>query len=93
MVTLLKGSIGWLSISPKMHILLFHSPDVLELWDRQHQPVWGEGAGSMASPFRSGAVKYPVSTELERAAEFMRSMTLARESGADVLAFHATKPH
>jgi len=32
MVTLLKGSFGWLSISPRLQILLFHAPDFLELW-------------------------------------------------------------
>jgi len=32
MVTLSKGSFGWLSISPKLHILMFQAPDVLGLW-------------------------------------------------------------
>jgi len=30
MVTLLKGSFPWLSISPKLHILMFHVPDSLD---------------------------------------------------------------
>jgi len=31
-VTLLKDSFRWLSISPKLHIFRFHAPDSLELW-------------------------------------------------------------
>jgi len=30
MVTFLIGSFPWLSISPKLHILMFHAPDVLD---------------------------------------------------------------
>jgi len=32
MVTLLLGNFGWLSISPKLHIFMFHTTELLELW-------------------------------------------------------------
>jgi len=32
MATVLKGSFGWLSISPKLHILMFHASEFLDLW-------------------------------------------------------------
>jgi len=90
MVTLLKGSFGWLSISPKLHILMFHAPEFLELWGSIG--LYGEqGLEAWHGRYGQGAAQYPGATELERAAAFMRSMALAREAGADVLDRYAPK--
>jgi len=88
MVTLLKGSSGWFSISPKFHILMFHAPDFLEMWGsiglsgEQGLEAWHGRCGQKS-------VKFPRATELERAARFMRAMALACEAGLDVLARYA----
>jgi len=85
MVTVLKGSFGWLSNSPKIHIVMFHAPDFLEL--RGSIGLYGEqGLEAWHGRYGQNAVKFPGATELERTAGFMRAMALAREAGADVLA-------
>jgi len=90
MVTLLKGSFGWLSISPELHILMIHAPEFLERWGSIG--LYGEqGLEAWHGRYNQGAVKFPDATELERAAALMRSMALAREAGADVLGRYAHK--
>jgi len=90
MVTLLKGNFGWLSISPKRHILMFHAPEFLEGWGSIG--LYGEqGLEAWHGRYGQGAVKCPGAPEVQRAASFMRSMALAREAGADVLARYAVK--
>jgi len=85
MVVLLKGSFPWLSISPKLHILMCHAPDFLERFGSIG--LYGEqGLEAWHGRYGQNAVKYPGATELERAAAFMRAMALAREAGSDVLA-------
>jgi len=90
MVRLLKGSFPWVSISPKLHILICHAPDLLEsfgsigLYVEQGIEVWH-------SRYGQSAVKYPGATELGRAAAIMRAMAFALEAGADVLARHAPR--
>ena len=85
MVTVMKGSLGWLSNSPKIHILMFHAPDFLELWGSIGL-YREQGLEAWHGRYGQNAVKFPGATELERAAGFMRAMLLAREAGADVLA-------
>jgi len=90
MVTLLKRSFPWLSISPKLHILMCHAPDFLECFGSIG--LYGEqGLEAWHGRYGQNAVKYPGATELERAAAFMREMALAREAGADVLSRHSPK--
>jgi len=90
MVTLLKGSFEWLSISPKLHILVFHAPEILERSDSIG--LYGEqGLAAWHGRYNQGAVKCRVATELGRAAAFMRSMALERKAGADVLGRYAPK--
>ena len=85
MVTLLKGSFGWFSISPKFHILVFHASDFLEMWGSIG--LYGEqGLEAWHWLYGQSAVKFPGATELERAAGLMRAMALAREAGLEVLA-------
>jgi len=88
MVSLLKGSFPWLSISPKLQILMCHAPDFLECFGSIG--LYGEqGLEAWHGRYGQNAVKYPGATELERAAAFMREMALAREAGSDVLARYA----
>jgi len=90
MVTLLKRSFSWLSISPKLHILMCHAPEFLECFGSIG--LYGEqGLEACHGRYGQIAVKYPGATELERAADFMRAVALAREAGADVLARHSPK--
>jgi len=87
-VTLLKRSSPWLSISPKLHILMCHAPACLECFGSIG--LYGEqGLEAWHGRYGQSAVKYPGATELERAAAFMRAMAFAREAGADVLARHS----
>jgi len=82
MVTVMKGSFGWLSMSPKIHILMFHAPDFLELWGSIG--LYGEeGLEAWHGRYGQNSVKFPGATELERAAGLLRAMALAREAGAD----------
>jgi len=59
MVTLLKGSFGWFSISPKFHILMFHAPNFLEMWgsiglyEEQGLEGWHGRYGQKAVKFRA----------------------------------------
>jgi len=90
MVTLLKGNFGWLSISPKLHILMSHAPDFLERWGSIG--LYGEqGLEAWHGRYGQGAVNCPGETEVQRETSFMRSMALAREAGAEVLARYAVK--
>ena len=90
MVRLLKGSFAWVSISPKLHILMCHAPAFLESFGSIG--LYGEqGLEAWHGRYGQSAVKYPGATELERAAAFMRAMALAREAGADVLARYAPR--
>jgi len=90
MVTLLKRSFPWLSISPKLHILMCHAPDFLECFGSIG--LYGEqGLEAWHGRYGQNAVQYAGATELERAADFMRAMALAREAGADVLARHSPR--
>jgi len=90
MVTLLKGSFGWLSISPELHFLMIHAQDFLERWSSIG--LYGEqGLEAWHGRYNQGVVKCAAATELERAAALMRSMALAREAGADVLGRYAPK--
>jgi len=85
MVCLLKSSFPWLSISPKLHILMCHAPDLLESFGSIG--LYGEqGLEAWHGRYGQNAVKFPGATELERAECFMRTMALAREAGSDVLA-------
>jgi len=90
MVRLLRGSFPWLSISPKLHILMCHAPDFLESFGRigLHEE---QGLEAWHGRYGQSAVKYPGATELERAAAFMRAMALTREAGADALARYAPR--
>jgi len=88
MVSLLKRSFPWLSISPKLHIHMCHAPDFFERFGSIG--LYGEqGLEAWHGRYGQNAVKYPGATELERAAAFMREMALAREAGCDVLARYA----
>jgi len=90
MVTLLKRSFPWLSISPKLHILMCHAPEFLERFGSIG--LYGEqGLEAWHGRYGQNAVKYPGATELERAAAFMRAMALEREAGADVLTRNSPK--
>jgi len=90
MVTLLKRSFEWLSISPKLHILMLHAPEISERWDSIG--LYGEqGLEALHGRYNQGAVTFRGATELGRAAAIMRSMTLVREAGADVLRRYAPK--
>jgi len=90
MVILLKGSFPWLFISPKLHILMFHAPDVLEAFGSIG--LYGEqGLEAWNGRYGQNSVKCPGATELERAAAFLRAMALAREEGSEVLTRYSHK--
>jgi len=65
MVAMLKGTFGWLSISPKLHILMFHASDFLALWGRIG-PYGEQGLEAWHGRYGQGAVQCPGAMELER---------------------------
>ena len=84
MVTLLKGSFPWLSISRKLHILMIHAPDFLDAFGSVWL-YWEQGLEGWHGRYGQHAARYPGATSLERAAACMRAMALAREAGPDGL--------
>jgi len=83
-VTPSKGSFGWFSISPNLHILMFNAPDFLKICSGVG--IYGEqGLETRHGRYGENAVKFLGATELERAEEFMRVMALALAALVDVL--------
>jgi len=74
----LKRSFPWFNISPKLHILMYHAPDFLDLFGsiglcgEQSIEAW-QGF------FTQNAAKYAAETEVGACANFVSAMAVARE--------------
>ena len=83
-VTGLKASVGWLNVSPKLHLLLAHAPDFLEEFGSIG--LYGEqGLEAWHCRYRQTARLYPGETDLTSTAAFVRSMALAGGANPAVL--------
>jgi len=87
LVTLQNISFPWLSISPKLHILMFHDPVVLETFGSIGLDG-KQGTEACRGRYGQNAVTSPGATELQRAVSFLRAMAFAREGGSDVSSHH-----
>jgi len=77
--THLKRSFPWMSISPKLHMLLCHAADYMHLYGSIG--LYGEQAiEAWHGRYGQSARKYSLWSELASAAAFMRTMALAREA-------------
>lgn len=84
-VTHLKSAFPWVSISPKLHLLLCHAADFMArygsigMYGEQDIEAWHGRYGQSSR-------KYSLHSELACAAAFMRAMALAREASEPALA-------
>jgi len=89
-VTHLKTSFPWLYVSPKLHTLLCHAADSLQLFGSIG--LYGEqGLEALHGTYNHARDRYPAPTEAERAAGFVRAMALARDASPAVLRRHAPR--
>jgi len=91
-VQLMKRGFPWVSVSPKLHIVLHHAPDFLERFGSI--ALYGEQAvESRYGFFNQNAAKYTVETEVGSCANLVRAMAVAREaSDANLVRPTARKP-
>jgi len=91
-VQLMKRGFPWVSVSPKLHIVLHHAPDFLErfgsigLYGEQEVEFWH-------GFFNQNAAKYTAETEVGSCANLVRAVAVAREaSDANLVRPTARKP-
>lgn len=79
-MTLLCRSFPWVRISPKLHVLLCHAPDLLDRFDSIG--LYGEqGIEAWHGHMHAHVAEYPAATEVGSAAKYLRAMALARDAG------------
>jgi len=91
-VQLMKRGFPWVSVSPKLHIVLHHAPDFLERFGSIG--LYGEQAvESWNGFFNQNAAKYTAETEVGSCANLVRAMAVVREaSDANLVRPTARKP-
>jgi len=89
-VTHLETSVPWLYVSPKLHTLLTHAAEFLQLF--ASIGLYGEqGLEAWHGTINHARDRYPAPTEAERAAGFSLAMALARDASPAVLRRHAPR--
>jgi len=84
-VTHLKRAFPWLSVSPKLHLLLCHAAEFMQRYESIG--LYGEQAiEAWHGRYGQSACKYCFSSELASAAAFMRAMALTRDASESDLA-------
>jgi len=87
----LKRSFPWVSIWPKLHILVHHAPDILDLFGSIG--LYGEQSiEAWHGFFTQNAAKYAVETEVGACANFVRAMAVAREASDAIFSTDASTP-
>jgi len=87
----LKCSFPWVNISPKLHILMYHAPDFLDLFGSID--LYGEQSiEAWHGFFTQNAAKYAAETEVRACANFVRAMAVAREANDANLSTDARTP-
>jgi len=87
----LKHNFPWVSISPKLHILLRHAPDFLDrfgsigLYGEQEIEAWH-------GYYNQNSAKYAAGTEVDACANLLRAMAIAREASDSNLVTALRRP-